>query len=295
MHHMGNMMIFMWVPFLILAVLILALAIYFLRSANPKSLLVTDIASTFPNKWKPFEKIGDGTAAEASLHETIFILPDISHYTRFMTGSHFSFSHAQEIVFSLINAMIKASNSKIHLSKLEGDAALFYVDADTLRAEQVGEVVFDIFGAFFSERKRLMNSNICPCKACRHISDLDLKIFVHRGRASRFEFRGSVDHFGTDVIILHRLMKNNVAGSRYIMTTEESANCISVPGNPAPVEIEETAEGIGTVRARVYEIGDDLVKQLENRVPSVAPNVASETAKKLSFNVRTLINSMLRR
>ena len=118
----------------------------------------------------------------------------------------------------------------------------------------IGEAVMDIFRAFYQERKRLAEANICPCRACRHINQLDVKIFVHRGQAARFEFRGTVDHFGTDVIVLHRIMKNGVGGHRYVMVTEAAATCISLPGAHDQFSVQEHVEHIGNVRASVFRI-----------------------------------------
>ena len=109
------------------AVAVLVLMIVFLsRRAPSNDLLVAELASGRPD-FHSIESVADGApdVGSGSALETIFILPDISGYTRFMTGSQFSFGHAQHIVFSLINAMIGAATRTVELSKLEGDAALF--------------------------------------------------------------------------------------------------------------------------------------------------------------------------
>ena len=84
------------------------------------------------------------------------------------------------------------------------------------------------------------------------MDDLDLKIFVHKGKAARFKFRGSVDHFGTDVIILHRLMKNGVNNHRYVMVTDAAAECIELALHNEPYQIEEEIEQVGSVRADIF-------------------------------------------
>ena len=96
-----------------------------------------------------------------------------------------------------------------------------------------------MFDAFFEEKQQILESGICSCDACKHIDDLDLKVFVHRGEAARFSFRGSIDHFGTDVIILYRLMKNNVEGDRYVMVTDAARDSVSLNGNFSRHAIEE--------------------------------------------------------
>ena len=194
--------------------------------------------------------------------DTIFIIPDISHYTRFIAGDHFSCSCKQEIIFSLINAIIEAGTKTVELSKLEGDAALFFANARSHSREEIGDTVMRIFHAFFKERNRLMAANFCSCRACRHIGDLDLKIFVHRGLATRFTFRGSVDHFGSDVVILYSLMKNSVMSDRYVMVTDAAAECIRLPSAFEIQQVQEQLNYIGIVRASVFHIDVDTVDKM---------------------------------
>ena len=283
-------MVFIWAVIAVFSVLIIAMLVFFARRAPSDNLLVSDMASGVHGLIMPSS---DGASSatvsrSAPAHETIFILPDISHYTRFMAGNQFAFAHAQHIVFSLINAMIEAATKTVELSKLEGDAALFFFDAHRYPGTVIGQTVMDIFRAFFTKRKRMIESNICPCGACRHIDDLDLKIFVHRGRAARFKFRGSVDHFGTDVIILHRMMKNGVGGHRYVMVTDAAADCISLPGDFETFQIEEDIEHIGSLRASVFEIDDAMAAELSDLDPTQRSSVVTETRRKLRENIRSI-------
>lgn len=288
---MGGMQFYMFAMWGLIATafLALALAIIFLsRKAPDSSLLVSDLAAGYPDLGSVSGEANNDDPSDESVRDTVFILPDISRYTYFMTGSRFSAGHAQHIVFCLINAMIKAATKTVHLSKLEGDAALFYVDAPRLSDIEIGQTAMNIFSAFFVERERLKNSNICPCRACQHIDDLDLKIFVHRGKAARFQFRGSVDHFGTDVIILHRLMKNGVDGHRYVMVTDAAAGSIRLPGHIEPFEIHEDVEHVGKVQARVYELSDANVAQLLDAAKIEKAPKSIEMLRKFGKNWRAI-------
>ncbi len=291
MQGMSSHMMWMWGIFAAVVLLLVLLISFFLKRTNRQSLLIGDLAQTAPVGFgrrfnRPDLQPSEPQGLET--HDTVFILPDISHYTRFMTGNEFSFAHAQYIVFSLINAMIERATRSVELSKLEGDAALFYVDADRLTPEQIGETVTGIFQAFFSEQERLLESNLCPCSACRGIADLDLKIFVHRGEAARFEFRGSIDHFGTDVIILHRMMKNNVSGDRYVMVTEAAKGSISMPSLNAGYDIEEEIEHLGGFKARVFRVDDATKAALIEEPHAGRASAAVETFKKIGANAGSL-------
>ncbi|MDH3665937.1 MAG: DUF2652 domain-containing protein [Paracoccaceae bacterium] len=232
---------------------------------------------------------------EKHTYDTIFILPDISNYTSFMTGSRFSTGHAQHIIFCLINAMVEAATRTVELSKLEGDAALFYADARWHSPETIGKTMMDIFAAFFRERERLAASNICNCHACRSIDLLDLKAFVHRGQTTRFTFRGSVDHFGTDVIVIHRIMKNGVTSRRYVIVTNAAADCIDLPGDLKTHPVQELVEHFGQIHATVYEIDDERMAEMSRLSPEKPPSVLKSSMGKLAENLRTLRGAFKRK
>ncbi|MDF1671678.1 MAG: DUF2652 domain-containing protein [Roseovarius sp.] len=216
------------------------------------------LKSSLTSKAKNLSGVKDD---EIGTHDTIFIVPDISHYTRFIAGKHFSPAQAQEIIFSLVNAMIEASADTFELSKFEGDAVLFFADAREHSPEIIGLKIIAMFDAFFEEKQQILESGICSCDACKHIDNLDLKVFVHRGEAARFSFRGSIDHFGTDVIILYRLMKNNVEGDRYVMVTDAARDSVSLNGNFSRHAIEEYLDDVGKINATVHRFAQPIVRQ----------------------------------
>lgn len=270
----------------ILLGLLLAAIFFFSRKTPSDRLLLADIAALNPGflHVPATSPPGPISAEDTDAHDTIFILPDISHYTRFMTGNRFAFGHAKHVVFSLLNAMIDSATRKLQLSKLEGDAALFFVDAHKYSDHAIGEIVMDIFAAFFRERERLCKSNICQCSACQQIADLDLKIFVHRGEASRFEFRGTIDHFGTDVIILHRMMKGGARNHRYVMVSEAASSSIRLPGLFEPYELQQELSHIGRFGAQIYEIDDECVAELVASQPE-ASSWSWDTLQKIRQNL----------
>lgn len=292
-HDMGSPMFLMWLVLFAIIILVASAIWFFSRPVKKESYLAADLmadpAQTLTGK--P-EASGDVDGSVSSPSDTIFIFPDISHYTRFMTGNEFAFAHAQYIVFSLINAIIRGATKSVELSKLEGDAALFFIDANRLTPSDIRETVFDIFRAFFGEQDRLLAENICTCKACKSIEMLDLKIFVHRGKAARFEFRGSTDHFGTDVIILHRMMKNSVSQHRYVMVTETASSSINLEGIAETFEISENIEHVGNVKASVFPVTDELRDKLAAEYPEKQKGKLLDTLQKLRMNIQALLNAL---
>lgn len=290
-HDMDAHIFGMWVAGGIILLIFTALIFFFTRRVASDRLAIADLAARLKEHTPTLQASPEQDRIQAKVGEaqdTIFILPDISHYTHFMSKNRFAFAHAQEVVFALINAIIEAATRTIEISKLEGDAALFFVDTGRYSKEALGKSVTDILAAFYGERRRLISSNICPCEACQQIGDLELKIFVHRGRASRFKFRGTVDLFGTDVIVLHRLMKNDVDGDRYVMVTDAAADTISFAHSGPTFDVEEHLPQIGDVQATIFEIGDEMVETLSQQDASPEPTALEDTYRKLRENVRSL-------
>lgn len=53
-------------------------------------------------------------------------------------------------------------------------------------------------------------NNVCQCNAFANVSSLDLKFFVHYGAFMLQPLAGYVELIGSDVNLIHRLMKNRV-------------------------------------------------------------------------------------
>jgi len=155
----------------------------------------------------------------------LLVIVDISGYTQFVNYHRTSILHAEEIISELLETVIDAAEYPLQLNKLEGDAAFLF-------AEITGEpqaVAADVFGQvqrFFDAFKLKQQSLIthgeggCPCDACTNIHRLELKAFVHSGEAIFKKIRQFDELAGQDVILIHRLLKNSVPASEYILITE---------------------------------------------------------------------------
>lgn len=167
----------------------------------------------------------DFDKSPAEQRRLALVLIDIGGYTQFMVSTRMSALHAQEIIFLLLESIIETSKHPLVFNKLEGDAILLYArateDAPTV-AEDVMKQVEMFFSAFRRKSKELTQDRAaCSCAACNNIGALRLKAIVHLGTAVFRNIRGFVELGGEDVIIVHRLLKNSVALSEYILVTEK--------------------------------------------------------------------------
>src|SRR5579863_970361 len=137
-----------------------------------------------------------------------FAIADISGYTHFVSGVELE--HAQDIIADIMDTLVRALRPPFRLAKFEGDAAFVYALADKVD----GSVVQDsIEQAYFAFRKRLRNikqANSCECQACSRMQSLDVKFVVHHGQFIRQKMSGREELAGRDVILVHRLLKNDV-------------------------------------------------------------------------------------
>jgi hypothetical protein len=140
------------------------------------------------------------------------VLADISGYTSFVAQTEIE--HADLALSYLLEAIIEKLNGMFTIAKLEGDAVFAYME-ESIRPEgnAVLELIDQSYGAFRDKAASLFAQATCPCKACRAIPTLDLKFILHHGEYIIQQIAGISDLLGTDVNLIHRLLKNGIAES----------------------------------------------------------------------------------
>ena len=137
-----------------------------------------------------------------------FLIADISGYTTFVSGVQLD--HAQDIIADIMDTLVRALRPPFRLAKFEGDAAFVYPRADKVEGSLLQD---SIEQAYFGFRRRLRNikqANSCECRACSRMRNLDIKFVVHHGEFIRQRMSGREELAGRDVILVHRLLKNDV-------------------------------------------------------------------------------------
>jgi hypothetical protein len=101
-----------------------------------------------------------------------------------------------------------------------------------LQKQTLIELIEEIYFAFTRTRELMKFNTSCICKACKNIPSLDLKIFIHYGDYMLQKMAGREELMGSDVILAHRMMKNQVAeqtGIRaYALFTEKAAAALEL-------------------------------------------------------------------
>jgi hypothetical protein len=140
------------------------------------------------------------------------VLADISGYTSFVAQTEIE--HAGMALSYLLETIVEKMDDLLTIAKLEGDAVFAYIEEGKLEdCKLLLELVDQTYLAFRDKALALYSQATCPCRACRALPTLDLKFILHHGEFVLQQVAGIRDLLGTDVNLIHRLLKNGVSES----------------------------------------------------------------------------------
>ena len=188
---------------------------------------------------------------------TCFLIADISGYTGYLADVELD--HAQDILADLVGAVVTALRPNFRLAKLEGDAAFTFMTAEKVDGSMLLDTIERCYFGFRRRRRDVRQATSCECNACVRIPDLDLKFVVHHGAAIHQKVAGRQELVGSDVIVVHRLLKNDVVEKlgfeAYALISQ---TCIAASDlDPAALGMlahTETYERIGDVPAWAHDL-----------------------------------------
>ena len=188
---------------------------------------------------------------------TCFLIADISGYTGYL--AEVELDHAQDILADLIGAVVTALRPNFRLAKLEGDAAFTYMTGATIDGSMLLDTIERCYFGFRRRRRDVRQATSCECNACTRIPDLDLKFVVHHGEAILQKVAGRQELLGSDVIVVHRLLKNEVVEklgiNAYALISQQCIDASDL--DPAGLGMRphtETYDRIGDVHAWAHDL-----------------------------------------
>lgn len=186
-------------------------------------------------------------ASSASSSQSAFLfIPDITGFTRFISDR--DFEHGQHIMAELLEVLIEANDLNLKVNEVEGDAVFFYRTGAVPDIKELIAQSEKMYMAFHSHLKKYGVSRICNCPTCRSASRLTLKFIAHYGGVSFHKVKEHQKLFGTDVILVHRLLKNNVPEKEYLLVTNNVVANHSVLPNGDHLQWQNGSES--------YDLGD---------------------------------------
>jgi hypothetical protein len=221
-----------------------------------------------------------------AVERAVFLIADIGGYTRFMKVHRINLSHAQYVVAQLLEAVIDAAAPGFKLAKLEGDAAFFYALAKgEPDLASLGERVAKIRQAFVARRREIEIDRVCNCDGCVQASQLTLKFVSHVGDVAFQKVKRMTELAGVDVIFVHRLLKNAVPISEYVLMSEPVHAGLTPAVRDVARESAEELEGLGEMRT-YYVALDDLAHPTAEGGP--APSAARRLGAWAKMTLRSL-------
>jgi hypothetical protein len=186
------------------------------------------------------------------------LLTDISGYTGYLAGVELD--HAQDILADLMGTIVSALRPGFRLAKLEGDAAFTFAITEKLDGSLLLDTIERCYFSFRRRRRDVRQATSCDCNACVRIPELNLKFVVHHGTILRQRIAGKEELLGPDVILVHRLLKNDVFASTgieaYALFSQQCVDAMDIDVSALGMRASsETYEHIGAVPVWVHDLG----------------------------------------
>ena len=158
-------------------------------------------------------------------NRSLIFIPDISGFTQFVNNTEIN--HAKHIIEELLEVLIDSNEIGLELSEIEGDALLFYRRGKAPTAAELLAQVQRMYVNFHGHLKKYETARICSCGACSQTNDLRLKFIAHFGDVAEKQVKDRSKLFGKEVIVAHRLLKNQVKTDEYSLFSDNLVRACS--------------------------------------------------------------------
>ncbi|RDC65010.1 hypothetical protein AHMF7616_03632 [Adhaeribacter pallidiroseus] len=156
--------------------------------------------------------------ADDDTQPALIFIPDISGFTKFVNEA--GIQQSRTLIADLLEIIIEANILDMKLSEIQGDAVLFYRPGPPPSIQEVINQCKQIFLDFQNYLRIVERDRGSALGASLSSSNLTLKVVVHYGQLSVTLIREHVKLMGKDVIIAHRLLKNNIESDEYVLLSE---------------------------------------------------------------------------
>ena len=203
-------------------------------------------------------------------HKGFIVLVDISGYTNFISSHNIESNkneklstgqaHAEHIISDLLEKVINELDGVLKINKLQGDAALFYGIAEDNKdlSEKIFNKLQSSFDVFNKRLNEIKFCEACSCGTCADVGNLKLKSFVHFGDFLIKKVNQFKEIAGQDVILAHRLMKNSISVSEYMLFTKPFSEIKNLDSLGFIEDRTENYNDIGQVDCKVFYPDESL-------------------------------------
>ena len=180
----------------------------------------------------------------------LLLIADIGGYTRFMKVTAANLAHSQQVVADLLEAVIDAAAPRLQLAKLEGDAAFLYapLSGELPPPEESERLIGKMRAAFQTVLRQHALRDTCHCDGCLQAPELTLKFVAHVGEVAFQKVERFTELAGVDVILVHRMLKNDVPLKEYLLMSEGMLGAAPPSLRSELAPLTHDFEGLGTVQ-----------------------------------------------
>ncbi|BBX96418.1 DUF2652 domain-containing protein [Mycobacterium lacus] len=216
-----------------------------------------------------------------AIRRAVLVIADIGGYTNYMNWNRLHLAHAQQTVAELLESVIDAGRG-LKLAKLEGDAAFFWAPEGNANVV-VCDRLFGMRRSFLTRRERIKKDHACDCASCAQLDRLSLKFVAHEGEVAEQKVKRRIELAGIDVILVHRMLKNQVPVPEYVLMTDVVAQCLDEPIRLLCKPLTHDFEGMGQTSTHYIDLAS-------SEVPPPAPDrsASGRLGAKLRFELRAL-------
>lgn len=157
-----------------------------------------------------------------SIDHSFLFIPDISGFTEFVNQTEVE--HSQHIISELLESIIDSNILDLEVSEIEGDAVLFFKRNQVPGLEQLLDQTRKMFINFHAIIRKYEKQRICNCGACSTAVNLKLKFVAHSGELGFVKVKQYEKPHGYNVVVIHKLLKNEVQDAEYLLWTKTYKN-----------------------------------------------------------------------
>ena len=110
-----------------------------------------------------------------------------------------------------------------------------------------------VFANFHQRLRVIERDTVCQCGACQTASNLTLKFIAHFGYIKEIKVAQFVKATGIDMIVAHRLLKNDVDGDEYILITEPCCSAMGQEDGGGMLKWAKSSQAYETIGKIGYE------------------------------------------
>lgn len=193
------------------------------------------------------------------MKKSLLFIPDITGFTSFVNETEIR--HSRHIVADLLELIIDSDELKLQVSEIEGDAILFYKFEEVPDFEKICRQAEKTFSLFHHYLQQYEYERICRCGACTTTINLSLKYIVHVGHIEQIKIKNHNKLHGRDVILAHRLLKNDVPENEYLLWTKKSFDNLKLADGMKVESLSTNYESYGDVEYQFISLKEMLDKQ----------------------------------